>query len=81
MESIQGWLNGFAINQETLLMGLILVTTVLVVMTLGSIIVGVNSPIKRKLAELSGDKKPLPTHNKKNGRYVGVSCAFNLANQ
>ncbi|MBE4377202.1 type II secretion system F family protein, partial [Vibrio parahaemolyticus] len=34
MESIQGWLNGFAINQETLLMGLILVTTVLVVMTL-----------------------------------------------
>ncbi len=40
MESIQGWLNGFAINQETLLMGLILVTTVLVVMTLGSIIVG-----------------------------------------
>ncbi|HCE1606397.1 TPA: type II secretion system F family protein [Vibrio parahaemolyticus] len=65
MESIQGWLNGFAINQETLLMGLILVTTVLVVMTLGSIIVGVNSPIKRKLAELSGDKKPLPTHNKK----------------
>lgn len=65
MESIQGWLNGFAINQETLLMGLILVTTVLVVMTLGSIIVGVNSPIKRKLAELSGDKKSLPSHNKK----------------
>ncbi|AKU54159.1 MULTISPECIES: type II secretion system F family protein [Vibrio] len=65
MESIQGWLSGFAINQETLLMGLILVTTVLVVMTLGSIIVGVNSPIKRKLAELSGDKKSLPSHNKK----------------
>ncbi|HCG5964264.1 TPA: type II secretion system F family protein [Vibrio parahaemolyticus] len=65
MESIQGWLGGFAINQETLLMGLILVTTVLVVMTLGSIIVGVNSPIKRKLAELSGDKKSLPSHNKK----------------
>ncbi|HHG3337693.1 type II secretion system F family protein [Vibrio parahaemolyticus] len=65
MESIQGWLSGFAINQETLLMGLILVTTVLVVMTLGSIIVGVNSPIKRKLAELSGDKKSLQSHNKK----------------
>ena len=64
MESIQGWLNGFAVGQETLLMGLILITTVLVVMTLGSIIIGVNSPIKRKLAELSGDKKEVSHHNK-----------------
>ncbi|HHX8509139.1 TPA: type II secretion system F family protein [Vibrio diabolicus] len=65
MESIQGWLNGFSVGQETLLMGLILITTVLVVMTLGSIIIGVNSPIKRKLAELSGDKKEVSHHNKK----------------
>lgn len=65
MESIQGWLNDFAVGQETLLMGLILITTVLVVMTLGSIIIGVNSPIKRKLAELSGDKKEVSHHNKK----------------
>ena len=65
LESLQGWLGGLAVNQETLLFALILITTVLVVMTVGSIVMGVNSPIKRKLAELSGDKKEaLPTNNK-----------------
>lgn len=65
LESLQGWLGGLAVNQETLLFALILITTVLVVMTVGSVVMGVNSPIKRKLAELSGDKKEaLPTNNK-----------------
>lgn len=65
MERFQGWLNGFAINQEVLFMALILITTILIVMTLGSVIIGVNSPIKRRLAELSGDKKALSNRNKK----------------
>ncbi|UMM03683.1 type II secretion system F family protein [Vibrio campbellii] len=65
LESLQGWLGGLVVNQETLLFALILITTVLVVMTVGSVVMGVNSPIKRKLAELSGDKKEaLPTNNK-----------------
>lgn len=65
METIQSLLNGFAINQETLFMALILITTVLVVMTLGSVIIGVNSPIRRRLAELSGDKKASSSRSKK----------------
>ncbi|WP_017189177.1 type II secretion system F family protein [Vibrio harveyi] len=65
IENIQGWLSDLAVNQETLLFALILITTVLVVMTVGSIIIGVNSPIKRKLAELSGDKREAtPTNSK-----------------
>ncbi|QFQ79173.1 type II secretion system F family protein [Vibrio harveyi] len=65
MENIQGWLSDLAVNQETLLFALILITTVLVVMTVGSIVIGVNSPIKRKLAELSGDKREAtPTNSK-----------------
>lgn len=64
-ESIQAWLAGFAINQETLLFALILITTILVVMTIGSIALGVNSPVKRKLAELSGDKREKVSANSK----------------
>ncbi|CAH1214039.1 MULTISPECIES: type II secretion system F family protein [Vibrio] len=65
IENIQGWLSDLAVNQETLLFALILITTVLVVMTVGSIVIGVNSPIKRKLAELSGDKREAtPTNSK-----------------
>ncbi|KIP79785.1 pilus assembly protein TadC [Vibrio harveyi] len=64
-ESIQGWLSGLAINQEMLLFALILITTILVVMTIGSIVLGVNSPIKRKLAELSGDKREIVSTNSK----------------
>ncbi|MCG7513774.1 type II secretion system F family protein [Vibrio sp. MMH1-50] len=65
IENIQGWLSDLAVNQETLLFALILITTVLVVVTVGSIIIGVNSPIKRKLAELSGDKREAtPTNSK-----------------
>ncbi|ELI0635895.1 type II secretion system F family protein [Vibrio harveyi] len=65
IENIQGWLSDLAVNQETLLFALILITTILVVMTVGSIVIGVNSPIKRKLAELSGDKREAtPTNSK-----------------
>lgn len=64
-ESIQAWLAGLAINQETLLFALILITTILVVMTIGSIALGVNSPVKRKLAELSGDKSEKVSANSK----------------
>lgn len=64
-ESIQAWLAGLAINQETLLFALILITTILVVMTIGSIALGVNSPVKRKLAELSGDKREKVSANSK----------------
>lgn len=64
-ESIQAWLASLAINQETLLFALILITTILVVMTIGSIALGVNSPVKRKLAELSGDKREKVSANSK----------------
>ncbi|MDF2154423.1 type II secretion system F family protein [Vibrio sp. CAU 1672] len=56
-QQISAWLSSINIDQELLFIGFILITTMLVVLTLGSLVIGVNSPLKRKLAELSGESK------------------------
>ncbi|CAM2903265.1 Type II secretion system protein GspF domain-containing protein [Vibrio mytili] len=59
MDTISDLFSSVNISQEMLFMLFVLVTTVLIVMTLGYMIIGVNSPIKRKLSEISsGDEKP-----------------------
>ncbi len=57
MDDLFDWINGLSLNQETVIMILVLVTTMLVVLTVGSIVIGINSPLRRRLMELSGDHK------------------------
>ncbi|AEX22970.1 MULTISPECIES: type II secretion system F family protein [unclassified Vibrio] len=66
MEFINNILANANINKETLFMLFVLVTTVLFVMTVGYIFIGVNSPVKRKLADLSvGQKESHSSANEK----------------
>lgn len=53
MDTINDFISTLNVNQETLFMLFVLLATVLVVMTAGYIIIGVNSPVKRKMAQLS----------------------------
>ena len=53
MDVISNFIGSININQGVLFMLFVLVTTVLLVMTVGYIIIGVNSPVKRKLSEIS----------------------------
>ncbi|MGR4988948.1 type II secretion system F family protein [Vibrio rotiferianus] len=54
-QQLRDWLAQINIDQEILIMAFIMIATILVVLTIGSLLMGVNSPIKRKLAELSGE--------------------------
>ncbi len=66
MDSIANWLSGFQLSQEMLFIAFVMVTTVLLVMTIGYVVIGVNSPLKRKLAQIStGEKVTTPAKNAK----------------
>ncbi len=66
MDSIANWLSGFQLSQEMLFIVFVMVTTVLLVMTIGYVVIGVNSPLKRKLAQIStGEKVTAPAKNAK----------------
>lgn len=57
MEELLDWVNNISITQEMLIMLLVLVTTILVVLTVGSIVMGINSPLRRRLMQITGDHK------------------------
>lgn len=66
MDSIANWLSGFQLNQEILFIAFVMITTVLLVMTIGYVVIGVNSPLKRKLAQITtGEKVTTPAKNTK----------------
>lgn len=66
MDSIANWLSGFQLNQEILFIAFVMITTVLLVMTIGYVVIGVNSPLKRKLAQITtGEKVTMPAKNTK----------------
>ncbi|WP_423839799.1 type II secretion system F family protein [Vibrio mytili] len=66
MDFLVNFLANINISQEMLFMLFVLITTVLIVMTVGYMVVGVNSPIKRKLAEISsGEEKHTTSTNEK----------------
>lgn len=53
MDTIKEFILSLNVSQEMLFMFFVLVTTIIVVMTVGYIFIGVNSPVKRKLSEIS----------------------------
>ncbi|NAW59261.1 MULTISPECIES: type II secretion system F family protein [unclassified Vibrio] len=55
-DAIRSWFNSLLVNQELLFIAFVVITTMLLVLTVGSVLIGVRSPMKRKLAELSGEK-------------------------
>lgn len=66
MDSIANWLSSFQLNQEMLFIAFVMITTVLLVMTIGYVVIGVNSPLKRKLAQITtGEKVTTPAKNTK----------------
>ncbi|MBR9874167.1 MAG: type II secretion system F family protein [Vibrionaceae bacterium] len=66
MDMFNSFLVNFNITQDMLFMLFILLTTILFVMTLGYIIIGVNSPVKRKLSEIStGERSQDSSRNEK----------------
>lgn len=65
MQAFFDWINSSSVDQELLFMAFILVTTILIVMTLGFAVMGINSPLRRKLAELSGNKNTQPKNSNK----------------
>ncbi|NIY82709.1 type II secretion system F family protein [Vibrio hepatarius] len=66
MDSIANWLSSFQLNQEMLFIAFVMITTVLLVMTIGYVVIGVNSPLKRKLAQITtGEKVATPAKNAK----------------
>lgn len=66
MDSIANWLSSFQLNQEMLFIAFVMITTVLLVMTIGYVVIGVNSPLKRKLAQITtGEKVATPAKNTK----------------
>ncbi len=66
MDTINDFLSSFNISQEILFMLFILITTVLLVMTVGYVVIGVNSPVKRKLAQIStGERVQRASANEK----------------
>lgn len=66
MDAINDFFTSFSITREVVFMLFVLVTTILFVMTVGYIFLGVNSPVKRKLAEIStGEKAKQSYRNEK----------------
>jgi tight adherence protein C len=66
MDTINEFILSLNINREMLFMLLVLVTTIIFVMTVGYIFVGVNSPVKRKLSEISaGENVQRSSRNEK----------------
>ncbi len=66
MDTINNFISRLNISQEMLFMLFILATTILLVMTVGYMLIGVNSPVKRKLSEIStGEKKQNYSRNEK----------------
>ncbi|EMH3445370.1 pilus assembly protein TadC [Vibrio harveyi] len=63
VESLRDFIGTLELNQENMIIGLVLVTTVLAVITIGSILFTVNSPIKKKIAEIS-DGREIKEQNK-----------------
>lgn len=55
LDMLNEWVDSFNLNQENLFFLFVLVTTMLIVLTLGAVIISINSPMRRKLAELTGD--------------------------
>ncbi len=67
MDMINNFLVNFNISQDMLFMLFILITTVLFVLTVGYIIIGVKSPVKRKLSEIAsgGQAQTTSSRNEK----------------
>ncbi|WP_372377265.1 type II secretion system F family protein [Vibrio natriegens] len=66
MDTISEFFLSLNISQEMLFMLFVLVTTIIVVMTVGYIFIGVNSPVKRKLSEISvGENVQRSSRNEK----------------
>ncbi|WP_329350346.1 type II secretion system F family protein [Vibrio natriegens] len=61
MDTINNFISSLNISQEVLFMVFILATTMLLVMTVGYILIGVNSPVKRKLSEIATGEKNQPS--------------------
>lgn len=57
MDVINDFISNVNISQEMLFILFVLVTTVLLVMTIGYVVIGVKSPVKQKLSELSTGEK------------------------
>lgn len=66
MDIVTNLIQNVNISREMLFLLFVLVTTVLIVMTIGYIVIGGNSPVKRKLAEISiGENTPRISSNEK----------------
>ncbi len=66
MGVVNDFFSSFNISQQTLFLLFILVTTILLVMTFGYMFIGVHSPIKKKLSEIStGEKVQHSSRNEK----------------
>ncbi|MGY0614161.1 type II secretion system F family protein [Vibrio sp. FJH11] len=66
MDVLNNFVSSFNISTEVLFMLFVLVTTILFVMTIGYVVIGVNSPVKRKLSEIStGEKTKHTSRNEK----------------
>ncbi|NVC93787.1 type II secretion system F family protein [Vibrio natriegens] len=66
MDVLNNFFSSFNISNEVLFMLFVLVTTILFVMTIGYVVIGVNSPVKRKLSEIStGEKTKHTSRNEK----------------
>ncbi|ALR14780.1 type II secretion system F family protein [Vibrio natriegens] len=67
MDMINNFLVNFNISQDMFFMLFILITTVLFVLTVGYIIIGVKSPVKRKLSEIAsgGQAQTTSSRNEK----------------
>ena len=61
MDTINKFISSLNISQDMLFMLFILVTTMLLVMTVGYILIGVKSPVKRKLSEISAGERNQPS--------------------
>ncbi|ANQ22454.1 pilus assembly protein TadC [Vibrio natriegens] len=70
MDTINNFLSSFNMSQEMLFMLFVLVTTILLVMTVGYIFIGVNSPVKRKLSEISTSGKV--QHSSRNEKVMNT---------
>lgn len=70
MDVLNDFVSSFTISNEVLFMLFVLVTTILLVMTIGYVVMGVNSPIKRKLSEISLDEKT--KHTSRNAKVMNT---------
>ncbi|CAM4246355.1 type II secretion system F family protein [Vibrio agarivorans] len=59
MDALTAWLQSFQLDEQTMFLGLILVSTVLLVLTVSVLFIGSRSPIQDKLDKIKEDNQPL----------------------